>query len=284
MRKKLALALTGAATLFALTACGGGSATTPSATPSAGASSAPTVVKVGASPIPHAQILEYIDENLAAKNGIDLEITEIDDYQTPNIALADKTLDVNFFQTEAYLADQEKTKGYKFDHGAGVHVEPLTAFSKKFKDVASVAEGTTVVLNNDPVNQLRGLRVLETAGLLNGLVDGDSALSIQDDATKNPKKLKFQEVNSEQVPKFYQEDPAVGIAIVNGNYIVQAKLNKDEILAQEEAVNNPNANFLTWREGESTEAIAKLEELLHSDEVREYIKTTWTDGSVLPAF
>jgi len=283
MRKKLALALTGVATLFALTACGGGTAAAPSASQS-GDSAAPIVVKVGASPIPHAQILEYIDANLAAKAGIDLDITEIEDYQTPNIALADKTLDANFFQTEAYLADQVKTKGYKFEHGAGVHVEPLTAFSKQFKDVASVTEGATVLLNNDPVNQLRGLRVLETAGLLSGLADDDSALTIQDDAAKHPKQLKFQEVNSEQVPKFYQEDPKIGLAIVNGNYIVAAKLNTDEIIAQEDAVNNPNANFLTWREGEKTDGIAKLDELLHSDEVREYIKSTWTDGSVLPAF
>ena len=285
MRKKLALALTGAATLFALTACGGGTATAPSADVSATLDPAnPTIVKVGASPIPHAQILEYIDENLAAKNGIDLDITEIDDYQTPNIALADSTLDANFFQTEAYLADQMATKGYKFEHGPGVHIEPLTAFSTKFKEVADVTEGSLVVLNNDPVNQLRGLRVLESAGLLSGLVDGDSALTVQDDAAKNPKKLKFQEVNSEQVPKFYQEDPTVGIAVVNGNYIVQAKLNPEEILFQEEAENNPNANFLTWRAGEQTAAIAKLDELLRSDEVREYIKTTWKDGSVLPAF
>lgn len=283
MRKKLALALTGVATLFALTACGGGNAAAPSAAASLDPAN-PTVVTVGASPIPHAQILEFIDEKLAKDAGIDLVIKEIDDYQTPNISLADKTLDANFFQTAAYLADQEKTKGYKFDNGAGVHVEPLTAFSKKFSDVASVTEGATVVLNNDPVNQLRGLRVLETAGLLNGLVDGDSALSIQDDAAKNPKKLKFQEVNSEQVPKFYQEDPTIGIAIVNGNYIVQAKLSTEEIIAQESGVNNPNANFLTWREGESTPAIAKLDELLRSDEVREFIKTTWTDGSVIPAF
>jgi D-methionine transport system substrate-binding protein len=283
MRKKLALALTGVATLFALTACGGGPAAAPSATASLDPAN-PTVVKVGASPVPHAQILEYIEKNLAKKNGIDLEITEIDDYQTPNIALADGTLDANYFQTEAYLADQEKTKGYKFDHGAGIHLEPLTVFSKKFKDVASVTEGAIVVLNNDPVNQLRGLRVLESAGLLSGLVDGDSALTVQDDAAKNPKKLKFQEVNSEQVPKFYQEDPTVGLAIVNGNYIVQAKLNKDEVLTQESAINNPNANFLTWREGEETAAIAKLDELLRSDEVREYIKTTWTEGDVIPAF
>ncbi|GAA5228174.1 MetQ/NlpA family ABC transporter substrate-binding protein [Paeniglutamicibacter antarcticus] len=282
MRKKLALALTGVATLFALTACGGGTAAAPSADAKLDPAN-PTIVKVGASPIPHAQILEFIDEKLAKDAGIDLEITEIDDYQTPNIALSDGTIDANYFQTQAYLDDQVATKGYKFDHGAGVHVEPLTVFSKKYKDAASVEEGAVVVLNNDPVNQIRGMRVLESAGLLADLDDKDSALTVQDDAAKNPKKLKFQEVNSEQVPKFYQEDPTVGLAVVNGNYIIQAKLDANEILAQESPENNPNANFLTWREGEESAGVAKLEELLHSDEVAEYIKTTWTEGSVIPA-
>ena len=282
MRKKLALALTGVATLFALTACGGGTAAAPSADAKLDPAN-PTIVKVGASPIPHAQILEFIDEKLAKDAGIDLEITVLDDYQTPNIALSDGTIDANYFQTQAYLDDQVATKGYKFDHGAGVHVEPLTVFSKKYKDAASVEEGAVVVLNNDPVNQIRGMRVLESAGLLADLDDKDSALTVQDDAAKNPKKLKFQEVNSEQVPKFYQEDPTVGLAVVNGNYIIQAKLDANEILAQESPENNPNANFLTWREGEESAGVAKLEELLHSDEVAEYIKTTWTEGSVIPA-
>lgn len=283
MRKKLALALTGVATLFALTACGGGTATTPSAEASLDPAN-PTIVKVGSSPIPHAQILQYIDENLAKDAGIDLEITEIDDYQTPNIALADKTLDANYFQTEAYLADQMESKGYKFEHGAGIHIEPMTVFSKTFKDIADVTEGSVVLLNNDPVNQLRGLRVLETAGVLTGLEDTDSALTLEGDDAKNPKKLTFKEVNSEQVPKFYAEDPSIGLAIINGNYIVQAKLNLDEVVAQESPENNPNANFLTWREGEKTPAIAKLDELLHSPEVSDYIKKTWTDGSVIPTF
>ncbi|WP_411734193.1 MetQ/NlpA family ABC transporter substrate-binding protein [Paeniglutamicibacter sp.] len=285
MRKKLALALTGAATLFALTACGGGTATAPSADVSATLDTAnPTIVKVGASPVPHSQILEYIDENLAAKAGIDLEITEIDDYQTPNLALSDGSIDANFFQHVPFFDDQVESKGYKLEHGAGILLEPLTAFSKKFDDAASVEDGAVVVLMNDPSNQVRGLRVLEGAGLLSGIVDGDSALTVESDEAKNPKHLKFQEVNAEQVPKFYQEDPAVGIAVVNGNFIVQAKLNKDEVIAVEPTENNPNANILAWRAGEKTAGVAKLDELLHSDEVSAFIKTTWSEGNVIPAF
>lgn len=283
MRTKLALAITGAAALFALTACGGSDpAASESAAPLDPAN--PVVVKVGASPVPQADILNFIDENLAKDAGIDLDVVEIDDYVTPNTALADGSLDANYFQTEAYLATEVAEKGYKFAHGAGIHVEPMTVFSKKFDNVSDVTDGASVVLNNDPVNQLRGMRVLESAGLLQNLSDDDSVLTVQDDKEKNPKGLKLTEVNAEQVPQYYTKDDSVDIAVVNGNFIVQAKLNKDEILAQESGENNPNANFLTWREGEETPAIAKLEELLHSDEVRGYIEKTWTDGSVIPAF
>lgn len=284
MRKKLALALTGVATVFALTACGGNST---SADPSEAATldpANPTVVKVGASPVPQADILNYIDQNLAKEAGIDLEVVEFDDYVAPNTSLENKSLDANYFQTEKYLATEMKEKGYKFAHGPGIHVEPMTVFSKKFAEPSDVASGAKVVLNNDPVNQLRGMRVLEQAGLLKDLTDEDSVLTVADDKVKNPKGLEFDEVSAEQVPQYYTKDNSVDIAVVNGNFIVQAKLNKDEILAQESGDNNPNANFLTWREGEETAAIQKLDELLHSDEVRDYIEKTWTDGSVIPAF
>ena len=283
MRKKLALAFTGVAALFTLTACGGGAA--PSADLNATLDPAnPTIVKVGASPVPQAQVLEFIDENLAKPAGIDLVITEFDDYQLPNTALSDGSIDANFFQHVPFFEDQVKTKGYKLEHGAGILLEPLTAFSKKFADAAAVTNGSTVVLMNDPTNQVRGLRVLEGAGLLNGIEDNDSVLTVETNEAKNPRQLKFQEVNAEQVPKFYQEDPSVGVAVVNGNYIKQAKLNMDEVIAVEPTENNPNANILAWRAGEKTTAISKLDELLHSDEVRDYIKSNWPKGDVIPAF
>ena len=282
MRKKLALAITGIATAFALTACG-------SSDPSADANATldpanPVTIKVGASPVPQAEILNYIDENLAKDAGIDLDVVEIDDYVTPNTSLQDGTLDANYFQTEAYLKTETEEKGYTFAHGAGIHVEPMTVFSKTFKDPKDVTESTTVLLNNDPVNQIRGMRVLEQAGLLKNIADDDDILTVEGDKEKNPLGLKLKDANAEQVVQYYKSDKSIGVAVINGNFIVQAKLNKDEILAQESGENNPNANFLTWRDGEETAAIKKLEELLHSDEVRAYIKKTWTDGSVIPAF
>ena len=282
MRKKLALAATGLIAAFALSACG-----STDAAPEAAASldpANPAVVKVGASPVPQADILNFIDENLAKDAGIDLDVVEIDDYVTPNTSLEDGSLDANYFQTENYLKTEMEEKGYKFAHGAGIHVEPMTVFSKKFDKPEDVADGATVLLNNDPVNQLRGMKVLEQAGLLKNLADDDSVLTVADDKEKNPKGLVLKDANAEQVPQYYTKDDSIDVAVINGNFIVQAKLNKDGILAQESGENNPNANFLTWREGEETPAIKKLDELLHSDEVRDYIEKTETDGSVIPAF
>jgi D-methionine transport system substrate-binding protein len=282
MRKKLALAITGVATAFALTACGSSEPTADAAATLDPAN--PTVIKVGASPVPQADVLNFIDENLAKDAGIDIDVVEYDDYVLPNTSLADGSLDANYFQTEAYLATEMKEKGYEFAHGAGIHVEPMTVFSKKFDSAEDVTEGTTVLLNNDPVNQIRGMRVLEEAGLLKNIADDDSVLTVEGDKEKNPLGLVLKDANAEQVPQYYMSDDSIGVAVINGNFIVQAKLNKDEILAQESGENNPNANFLTWRDGEETPAIAKLEELLHSDEVRDYIEKTWTDGSVIAAF
>jgi len=127
MRKALTLFGTGLAAALALTACGGGDN---ASAPSAGATldpANPTTVTVGASPVPQAKILEYVDQNLAKEAGIDLEIKEFDDYQTPNIALSDGSLDANYYQHLPFLEDQMKTKGYKFGHGEPIHIEPTQA-------------------------------------------------------------------------------------------------------------------------------------------------------------
>ena len=133
MRKNLSVLVASLATVLALTACGGDSSenTTSPASSQPGAA-APVKVVVGASPVPHAKILEYVRDNLAKDAGIDLEIKEFDDYVTPNLALNDKSLDANYFQHLPYLEAQEEERGYKFEHGEGIHIEPYAAFSKKF--------------------------------------------------------------------------------------------------------------------------------------------------------
>jgi D-methionine transport system substrate-binding protein len=281
MRKKIALALTGTATLFALAACGGGNSAAPSADATLDPAS-PTVVKVGASPVPHAKILEFVDENLAKEAGIDLEIQEIDDFQTPNTALDEGTLDANYYQHLPWFEDQVETKGYEFEHGEGVHIEPFAAFSDKYDDASAVPDGAKVVLTNDPANQLRALKVLESAGLLSNVADDSAVLTLTDE--QNPKKLEFSEVPPEQAVQVFKQDPSFDIAMINGNFILQAGLKSADALAVESVENNPYANFLAWRAGEETAAITKLDELLHSEEVAEYIEKTWPDGDVIPAF
>jgi D-methionine transport system substrate-binding protein len=277
MRKSLALLGTGVAAALALTACGG-SESAPNATPDP---ANPVTITVGAGPVPHAKILEFVDQNLAAEAGIDLEIQEMTDYQTPNIALNDGSIDANYFQHLAFLEQQMTDKGYEFEHGAGIHIEPYAGFSSKHKTVEEIPEGATIAITNDPANQPRALEMLETAGLLKDIEKDSAALTLTE--AQNPKGLKFEE-NQPEILLPLIEDPEVDLAIINGNFILEAGMSTDEALVVESSENNPYANFLTWRAGEETAAITKLEELLHTPEVKSYIEETWPNGDVFPAF
>ncbi|GAA3696886.1 MetQ/NlpA family ABC transporter substrate-binding protein [Zhihengliuella alba] len=275
MRHKLSLAATGAVALLALTACGGSS--TPSAeTPNP---EDPVVVTVGAMPVPHAKILEYVDQNLAPEAGIDIEVQEFDDYQTPNIALAEGSIDVNYYQHLPWFEDQVATKGYEFEHGAGIHIEPYAAFSQH-GSVEEIPDGGMVAITNDPSNQLRALKLLEKGGLLENIEDDTTALSLTEE--QNPKGLEFEE-NQPEVLVQQVQDPQVDVAIVNGNYILEAGMStEDALLVEDVTAKNPYANFLAWRAGESTPAIEKLEELMQSDEVKQFIEESWPNGDVMP--
>lgn len=278
LRRSL-LTLGGLTLATTLAACGGGSAE-----PAADASldpANPTVIKVGANPVPHAQILEYVDENLAQEAGIDLEIQEFDDYQLPNVSLDEGSSDANFYMHEPFFQAQVKEKGYEFEHGAGIHIEPYAAFSAEHDSVDQIPDGATIAITNDPGNQPRALKMLETAGLLTGIEDDSAALSLTDE--QNPQGLKFEE-NQPEILVQIVNDPQIDLAIINGNFILQAGMSTDDAVIVESVEDNPYANFLAWRTGEETAAIEKLDELLHSPEVKEYIEQTWPNGDVTPAF
>ena len=275
LKKLLAAAAAGAVTL-ALAAC----STTPAASPSAeGSTAALTTVKVGASPVPHAKILEFVKENLAPAAGLDLQIVEFDDYVQPNEALASKELDANYFQHIPYLEAQIKERGYAFEHGAGVHIEPYAAFSKKYKSLDELPQGASIAITNDASNQIRGLRVLETAGLLTGITDDSNVLNLTKE--QNPKGFQFLE-NQPEVIVQQLDDPKIDLAFVNGNFILTAGLSTADALAVEKVEDNPYANLLVWRTDNTNPGVAKLEELLHSPEVADFIKKTWPSGDVLP--
>ncbi len=280
MRKQFSLAATGLAALLTLSACGGGDSA-PSAVETLDPAN-PATVTVGASPVPHAQILEFVRDNLAEDSGIEIEIQEFDDYTTPNIALSEGDLDANYFQHLPYFESQVESQGYDFAHGEGVHIEPYAAFSEKHEDIADIPDGGRVAITNDPSNQARALTLLQEAGLLENIEADASVLALTDE--QNPKGLEFVENQPELLLNDLQ-DPTVDIAIINGNFIIDAGLSTEDALVVESVENNPYANFLAWNTSSEGDArIAKLEELLHSPEVKQYIEETWPSGDVTPAF
>jgi D-methionine transport system substrate-binding protein len=279
MRKALSLAATGLAASLALSACGGstGSEAVDSLDPAK-----PVTVTVGASPQPHARILEFVDENLAKDSGIDLDIVEFDDYTTPNIALSDGDLDANYFQHLPYFEQQVEGQGYEFSHGEGIHIEPYAAFSEKHDDVAGLPEGARIAITNDPSNQARALTLLQEAGLLTGIEEDASVLDLTEE--QNPQGFEFIE-NQPELLLNDVKDPSVDLAVINGNYILDAGLSTQDALIVESTEENPYANFLAWNiSSEGDARLEKLEELLHSDEVRAFIDEQWPSGDVTAAF
>ncbi len=267
-----ALVTLATAALLGLTACGGGDAEL---------SGADEPLRVGASPVPHAEILQFIDDELAEDAGLDLEIVPFTDYVQPNVALDDGSLDANYFQTVPYLEEQEASAGYDFTALEPVHIEPLGIYSESLTDLADLPDGATVAIPNDPTNAARALRLLEANELITLADTGDAAPTALD-VQENPKDLEIQEVEAAQLPRSLAD---VDAAVINGNYAIDADLSPaDDALALEEAEGNPNANLLVVRSGdEDDERIQQLEELLHSDEVRQFIEDTYS-GAVLPAF
>ncbi len=280
MRKILTVVAASLAATLALSACGSSTTTDTSSAPATLDPASLTKLVVGASPVPHAKILEYVRDNLAADAGLEIEIQEFDDYVLPNEALASGELDANYFQHVPYLESQIAEKGYEFSHGTGIHIEPFALFSNQYDSVDAIPDGGTIAITNDPSNQYRGLKLLEDNGLLAGITEDTTVLTLSDE--QNPKGLAFEESQPEVVVK-QLDDPKVAAALINGNFILNAGLKAEDAIAVESVENNPYANVLVWRtEDDGNAAIAKLDELLHSDEVAEFIKSEWPAGDVIP--
>ena len=238
-------------------------------------------IKIGCSPVPHGDILEFVQSNLAKKENLNLEIKQIDDYQTPNSSLADGSLAANFYQTPNFLELQEKEKGYKFESLAKVHVEPMGLYSNKHKKLADLPSGDKLVLNSDPANTARGLKLLETAKLIT--LDPKVDLPTDTDVTSNPKNLKFTLVEGAQTARNLDD---ADLVVLNGNYALAAKKNpaKDALML-ESGTKSPYANLQVVREEDKdNEQLKKLAKLLNSAEVKKFIQEKWTDSSVIPAF
>jgi D-methionine transport system substrate-binding protein len=266
-----------------LTACGSDddSSSSSSGGTSTAASSEP--LKVGASPVPHAEILDYVAKNLAPKAGLKLEVKTYDDYIQPNVALQEGQLDANYFQTVPYLDAQKKDNPSYSDLVAlkPVHLEPLGIYSKKIKDIAAVPNGASVTLSNDPANEARGLKLLQQAKLITLKADAPDNATPRD-IESNPKNLKFTTIAPANLPRTLDD---TDLSVINGNYAIEAKLTPaTDALVLESPKDNPNANLVVVKkENESDPRVVKLEELLHSSEVKKFIQDRYK-GSVIPSF
>ena len=239
-------------------------------------------ITIGATPQPHVTILQWVQDNLAAGAGLSLNIKEINDYQTPNSSLDDGSLAANFYQTPNFLKQQIDEKGYDFVSIADVHVEPMGIYtSKGYTSVDQAANGGTVVLNSDPANTARGLKLLQTAGLIT--LDPSVEIPSDLDVTANPKNLKLVTVDGAQVAASMAD---AELAVINGNYALQAGLVPSrDALVLEPGEHSPYANELVVRTADKgNEHLVKLAGLMNSPELKAYIEQTWTDGSVIPAF
>ena len=238
-----------------------------------------TILKVGATPVPHAEVLNAVKDKLA-KEGVDLEVVDFTDYVTPNLALADGELDANYFQHKPYLDKFCEEKGLKLAVAGGVHVEPIGIFSDKIKSINDIPNKATVAIPNDPSNGGRALILLHNAGIIT-LNDPTNLYATEFDVVKNPKKLKFKTLEAAQLPRVLKD---VDFAVINGNYALEAGLSPTEDALLLEGKESPYTNIVAVRAGdEKREEIVKLMEALNSQEVADFINNTYK-GGVVPAF
>ena len=234
---------------------------------------------VAATPVPHAEILEFVKPALA-KEGVDLKVKVFTDYVQPNVQVAEKRLDANFFQHQPYLDEFNKTKGTKLVSVAGVHVEPLGAYSSKYKQLSELPGGATVVIPNDATNGGRALLLLDKAGLIK-LKDSNSILATVKDITENPKDLKFRELEAATIPRVLTQ---VDLAMINTNYALEAKLDPSKDALVIEGKDSPYVNILVARpDDKDSDAMKKLIAALHSPQVKQFIIEKYK-GAIVPAF
>ena len=240
-----------------------------------------TTLKVGATAVPHSEILTEIKPLLEAQ-GIKLEIIEFADYVLPNRALEDKELDANFFQHKPYLDTFNQTHGTHLivaPNGA-IHIEPFGAYSKKITNITDLRNGATVALPNDPTNGARALLLLHNNGVIK-LKDPTNLLSTPLDLAENPKNIEFLEMTAAQLPHIVSE---VDLALINTNFALQGGLNplKDAIIIEGE--NSPYANVIAVREDNANSpAVAKLVEALRSEQAKKFIIEHYK-GAIAPVF
>ncbi len=278
--KPLAGIVATAGLALALTACGGNSGATTAAASSSAASD--NVITVGASPSPHAEILEAIKPELEAQ-GYELKVVEYSDYVQPNVALSEGDLDANYFQHLPYLENYNTENGTDLASAGAIHFEPMGLYAGKSSDITNVPDGAKIAVPSDATNEARALLLLQDQGVIK-LTDGVGLEATANDIVENPHNVELVEVEAAAVPRSLQD---VDFGVINGNYALSAGLDTSATLASEGADSEAAqtyANIVAVRNGdEDSEKTQALLKALTSDTARKFIEDTYK-GSVIPVF
>ncbi len=236
-------------------------------------------LSVAATPVPHAEILEFVKPKLA-EQGVELDVKVFTDYVQPNVQVDQKRMDANFFQHKPYLDEFNDGRGTNLVSVVGVHVEPFGAYSSRIDSLDALEDGATVAIPNDPTNGGRALLLLQKAGLIT-LKDDSKITATPRDIADNPRNLDFKELEAATLPRILNQ---VDLALINTNYALEAGLNPTEGALVIEGAESPYVNILVAHEDRADEeAIQKLAEALTSEDVRSFIEKNY-EGAVVPAF
>lgn len=236
-------------------------------------------LKVGASPVPHGELLQLVKEDLKNEN-VDLEIVELTDYVTPNLLLDSGELDGNFFQHKPYLETFSKEKNLKLESAGNIHIEPLGVYSKRIDKIENLKKGGVVAIPNDPTNGGRALILLHNNGIIK-LKNPQDLLATEFDIIENKNNLKFKSLDAAQIPRVLED---ADLVVVNGNYAIEAGLNPLKEALIIEGKESLYANLIAVRKGDvNREDIQKLVKALQSEKVKSFIEKTYK-GGVVPAF
>lgn len=284
--KKTLIALLGTVTALSLVSCGGNGPSASAGSTSAASSTSTSfensvVLKVGASPSPHAEILNFVKDQLT-EQGIDLQVVEFTDYVLPNKSLEAGEIDANYFQHQPYLDDFNEKEGANLVGAVKVHFEPFGIYPGKTASLDELKDGAEIAVPNDTTNEARALQLLEAQGLIK-LKEGVGLEATVRDITENPKNLKITELPAEQLSRALSD---VDFAIINGNYALSAGLSGKALVTEgtDTPAKDRFQNVLAVRGGdENREEIKALIAALTSEETREYLEKTYP-GVVIPVF
>lgn len=240
-----------------------------------------TTLTVGATSVPHAEILEQC-KPILAEQGIELEIVVFSDYNAPNKALDNGSLDANFYQHIPYMEEQNEEFGYNLVSAGGVHIEPIGIYSQEYDSLEELPDGATILMSNSVSDQARVLGIFEEAGLITYKEGTDPLTATIEDIDENPKNLVFDaSYNPELLPSIYESGEGDAVAI-NSNFALGAGLNPVEDAIALESEDSPYVNVIAVNEGdEDSEEIQALVDALHSEEIQEWILAEY-GGAVVP--